>query len=113
MTNKCWCEEPLVTVLLRTRWRAAGVQPMLRCPEHGDPDSRASLEARAKKAEADAETAWGIIKRIARSLPEGMRPFELYATPERVAEVVALLPEPDPADTEAVHRALDKLGIPR
>ncbi len=52
MTNKCWCEEPLVAVLLRTPWRDAGVQPVLHCPEHGDLDSRASLVARAEKAEA-------------------------------------------------------------
>ncbi len=71
------------------------------------------LEARAEKAEADAETAWTVIKRIAASLPEGARPFDLYATAERVAEVVALLPEPAPEDTEAAHRALDELGIPR
>ncbi len=89
MNEKCWCGELLATILLRTPWRDAGVQPMLHCPEHGDQDSRASLEARAKKAEADAETAWGIIKRIARLLPEGARPFDLYATAERVAEIVA------------------------
>ena len=89
MTNKCWCGEPLVTVLLKTPWRDAGVQPMLHCPVHGDLDSADSLRARAEAAEADAETAWGIIKCIAASLPEGARPFDLYATSERVAEVVA------------------------
>ena len=90
MTNKCWCEEPLVTVLLKTPWRDAGVQPVLHCPEHGDLDSRASLEARAKKAEAQRDAAMALLRRIHQ--PWGHKRADRGDTrPDWFDEVTALL----------------------
>jgi len=85
MNDKCWCEEPLATILLRTPWRDAGVQPMLHCPKHGDLDSRQSLVARAEAAEAEVEQLRDVLGGLVLARPVGIPCFCVFGlgTPGR------------------------------
>ncbi len=76
MSDKCWCGKYMACVLYETPWRDAGVQPMIECPEHGQPGGVTSLQARAESAEAERDRL-----RAAIAKTEEMSDFAFYADP--------------------------------